>query len=293
MVRLAGGTFRMGTDSPEAWVDDGEGPVREVRVPPFYIDVCAVSNATFEKFVNATGYLTESEKFGWSFVFHTHLPRKYREKLRQNMAVVGLEWWLAVPGACWRRPEGERSDLKGRMNHPVVHVSWNDAIAYCQWAGKRLPTEAQWEFAARGGLDQAIYPWGNELTPRGKHLCNIWQGKFPHEDSGEDGFKGTCPIDAFPANGHGLHNVAGNVWEWTSDWFSPRWHVEEGATQRDNPLGPESGSHKLQRGGSYLCHKSYCNRYRVAARTGNTPDSATTNSGFRCVRDVEERHEGT
>ena len=286
MIHIAGGSFRMGTDSDEAWVEDGEGPVREVTVSPFYIDACAVTNAAFEKFVEATGYVTDAERFGWSFVFHSHLPAKYAQRLAQSNAVQGLTWWLAVPGACWRRPAGERSNLKGLADHPVVHVSWNDAVRYAAWAGKRLPTEAEWELAARGGLDQRLYPWGDELTPRGKHLCNIWQGKFPERDTADDGYAGTCPVDAFPANGLGLHNVSGNVWEWCLEWFSPEWHVAASDATRVDPAGPDAGTHKLQKGGSYLCHRSYCNRYRVAARTGNTPDSSTTNNGFRCVRDA-------
>ncbi len=287
MVRLEGGAFLMGTDSDERWEADGEGPVREVRLYSFYIDACAVTNAQYEAFVQATGYTTDAERFGWSFVFRNLLPKKYADRLASKNAVPGLGWWIAVPGACWRRPEGERSNLKGRMDHPVTHVSWNDAVAYCRWAGKRLPTEAEWEYAARGGLVQKLYPWGDELTPRGGHRCNIWQGKFPERDTAEDGYAGTCPVDAFEPNGFGLHNVSGNVWEWTHDWFDPQWHVADRPETRDNPFGPETGTHKLQKGGSFLCHRSYCNRYRVAARTGNTPDSSTSNAGFRCVRDVE------
>ncbi|MEX0652482.1 MAG: formylglycine-generating enzyme family protein [Phycisphaeraceae bacterium] len=286
MIKLPGGTFRMGTDSDQQWESDGEGPVRDVTVRPFYIDATAVTNAAFEQFVDATGYRTDAEAFGWSFVFHTHLSPKFAKRLKQTHAVQGLTWWIAVPGAYWRKPFGERSDLKGLADHPVVHVSWNDAIAYARWAGKRLPTEAEWEYAARGGLDQQIYPWGDDLTPAGKHLCNIWQGKFPDQDTADDGFAGTCPVDAFSPNGYGLHNVSGNVWEWCTEYFDPAWHVEAKLETRDNPLGPDAGTHKLQKGGSYLCHRSYCNRYRVAARTGNMPDSATTNAGFRCVRDV-------
>ena len=296
MVRIGGGVFLMGTDSPERWEADGEGPVREVKVDAFYMDACAVTNAQFEKFVDDTGYVTDAEKFGWSFVFRYHLPPKYADQLARTQAVQGLTWWLAVPGAYWRRPQGERSDLRGKMDHPVVHVSWNDAIRYCQWAGKRLPAEAEWELAARGKLEQKIYPWGDVLQPRGKHRCNIWQGRFPEEDTGADGYRGTCPVDAFASNGLGLHNVAGNVWEWCNEWFSAEWHVPEKAETRVNPRGlcepaiqaaADLGlTHKLQKGGSHLCHYSYCNRYRVAARTGNTPDSTTTNAGFRCVRDV-------
>ena len=313
MIRLPGGTYLKGTDSDEAWENDGEYPVHAVTVEPFYLDATAVTVDQFRAFVDATGYVTESERFGWSFVFHTHLPKKYAEKLRQTSAVAGLQWWLAVPGACWHRPLGERSDTKGKDDHPVTHVSWNDAIAYCRWAGKRLPTEAEWEYAARGGLEEKMYPWGDRLTPRNQHRCNIWQGSFPTNDTAEDGFAGTCPVDAFPANKLGFHNVSGNVWEWTSDWLVPFHHHDllrqhgweptdngrpathtprraEGVEPLVNPRGPDApdaSNRRLQKGGSYLCHHSYCNRYRVAARTGNTPDSATTNSGFRCARDVD------
>ena len=286
MVRIPAGAFLMGTDAvDEMWVEDGEGPVREVTLDSFYIDRYAVTNDAFAAFVQATGYVTDAERFGWSFVFHALLPKKYAQQLRQTHAVAGLPWWLATPGANWQRPEGDRSDIKDRGGHPVVHVSWNDATAYARWAGKRLATEAEWESAARGGLVQKLYPWGDPLTPRGRHRCNIWQGKFPDENTCEDGYLGTCPVDAFEPNGHGLHNVAGNVWEWTGDWFDPAWHVEPSDATRHNPRGPATGARKLQKGGSFLCHHSYCNRYRVAARTGNTPDSTTSNNGFRCVRD--------
>lgn len=292
MVRLEGGSFLMGTDSDEAWQEDGEGPIREVTVSPFWIDVHAVTNAQFTQFIKATGYRTDAETFGWSFVFRGHLPRKFSDRLIQTHAVPGLTWWIAVPGAKWDRPEGERSNLKGRMDHPVTHVSWNDAIAYCRWAGKRLPTEAEWEYAARGGLTQKIYPWGDQLEPLGKHRCNIWQGRFPDTNTGDDGYIATCPVDAFEPNGFGLYNVAGNVWEWCTDWFCPHHHVKvmsqgEGMSAGlNNPPGPPTGTHKLQKGGSFLCHRSYCNRYRVAARTGNTPESSTANAGFRCVMDI-------
>ena len=286
MVELPGGPFLMGTDYERQFKDDAEGPVREVTLNPFFVDTMAVDNRQFKAFVDDTKYVTEAEQFGWSFAFRNHLPKKFADKLAKTNAVVGLQWWIAVPGASWKRPEGERSTLKGREDHPAVHVSFNDAIAFSQWAGKRLPTEAEWEYAARGGLEQKLFPWGDQLTPLGKHRCNVWQGRFPQEDTGEDGYTGTCPVDAFKPNALGLYNVAGNVWEWVNDWFSTTWHVQDTPATRNNPWGADTGDRKVQKGGSFLCHLSYCNRYRVAARMNNTPDSSASNSGFRCVRDV-------
>jgi formylglycine-generating enzyme len=278
MVKLDGGRFLMGTESTEAFPADGEGPVREVTVSPFYIDAYPVSNRQFAEFVNATGYRTESELFKWSFVFHAHIAAE-----RVAARALGIEWWCRVDGADWAHPEGQDSEIESRLDYPVVHVSWSDAASYSQWAGKRLPTEAEWEYAARGGLEQRLYPWGDELTPGGQHLCNVWQGEFPHRDTGEDGYTAVAPADAFPPNAFGLFSITGNAWEWCSDWFHPAYHVT--ATTLD-PVGPPSGTGKVMKGGSYLCHRSYCNRYRVAARTSNTPDSSTTNISFRCVRDL-------
>lgn len=286
MVEIPGGSFLMGGEGPETWQQDGEGPVREVSVDSFMIDACAISNEQFARFVKATGYITEAERFGWSFVFQLHIPKKKREQLRQTKAVAGLEWWLAVPEASWKQPTGPGSGIDDILDHPVVQVSWNDAQVYCQWAGKRLPTEAEWEYAARGGLEQKIWPWGNALLRGRSHRCNIFQGDFPKKDTGKDGYRGTCPVDAFEPNGYGLFNCVGNVWEWCQDWFSPEYHrVRPDLT--DNPTGPPTGTTRVQRGGSYLCHDSYCNRYRLSARIGNTPDSAGGNLGFRCVRGVE------
>jgi formylglycine-generating enzyme required for sulfatase activity len=268
----------MGADDHVGFPLDGEGPVREVTLAPFAIDRCTVSNDEFAAFVDATGHVTEAERFGWSFVFAGFLPSTAR---RGAPRVPEAPWWVGVEGATWRSPEGPGSDLDGRSNHPVVHVSWNDASAYAGWTGKRLPTEAEWEYAARGGLVQARYPWGDELEPDGEHRCNIWQGRFPVKNTGDDGFLGTAPVDAFPPNGFGLHNVAGNVWEWCADWWSPTFHVDG---PRVDPVGPPDGTAKVMRGGSYMCHESYCNRYRVAARSNNTPDSSTGHLGFRCVR---------
>lgn len=285
MVEIPGGSFLMGGEGPETWQQDGEGPVRKVSVDPFLIDRCAVSNEQFSKFVAETGFVTEAERFGWSFVFHLHISRKRREQLRQSQAVAGLEWWLAVPEASWKQPTGPGSDIGDIPDHPVVHVSWNDAQAFCRWVGKRLPTEAEWEYAARGGLEQKIWPWGNRLLKGSRHRCNIFQGDFPRKDTGKDGYKGTCPVDEFEPNGFGLHNCVGNVWEWCEDWFSSEYHRIR-SDLKSNPVGPPAGTKKVQRGGSYLCHDSYCNRYRLSARIGNTPDSSGGNLGFRCARDL-------
>ena len=279
MVDLPGGTFLMGTDYEFGFPADGEGPVHAVNLSPFAIDRFPVTNRRFGEFVAATGYRTEAEHFGWSFVFWAHLPESQRATLIED-TVAAAPWWCKVSGASWSAPEGTGSTLKGREEHPVVHVSWNDATAYARWSGRRLPTEAEWEFAARGGLVQKLYPWGDKLRPGGEHRCNIWQGDFPHDDTADDGYAGTCPVEAFPPNGYGLYSMTGNTWEWCLDWFSPESH---GHSVSDNPAGPATGQARVVKGGSFLCHKSYCNRYRVAARTSNTPDSSTSHMGFRCA----------
>ena len=282
MVKLDAAAFLMGTGSAEAFPSDGEGPIRRISLDSFYIDVNPVTNLRFTEFVRATGYKTEAERIGWSFVFQGHIPPERFKELVDRTA-PGVPWWCQVWGSCWKHPEGPDSAITGKDDYPVVHISWNDAGAYCNWAGKRLPTEAEWEYAARGGLEQKIYPWGDELTPGGRHLCNIWQGEFPVQDLAEDGYSCLAPIHGFPPNGYGLNLITGNAWEWCSDWFDSLYHV---TATRFNPVGPLSGSARVIKGGSYLCHRSYCNRYRVAARTSNTPDSSTTHMSFRCVRDV-------
>jgi formylglycine-generating enzyme len=277
MVLLDEGAFLLGSEDRFAYPADGEGPVREVELSAFWIDACAVSNAEFAGFVEETGHVTEAERLGWSFVFAGLLP----DDFPPTEAVTQAPWWRKVERADWRHPEGPGSGGDDRLEHPVVHVSWNDARAYCAWAGKRLPSEAEWEVAARGGLEGKVFPWGDELEPGGEHRMNVWQGAFPAENTLGDGFYGTAPVDAFPANGYGLHNMTGNVWELTADWFHPTFRQRD--RQRD-PIGPPRGTHRVQKGGSYLCHASYCRRYRVAARQGNTPDSSTGNLGFRCAR---------
>jgi sulfatase modifying factor 1 len=282
MIQLEGGSFLMGTEDADGFPADGEGPIRKIALDAFYMDATPVTVQQFAEFAAATKYRTESERLGWSFVFQGHIrPERFRELVVAT--VPAAPWWCRVNCVDWRHPEEPESGIEARGDYPVTHVSWNDAAEYCRWAGKRLPTEAEWEYAARGGLEQAKYAWGNDLTPDGHHMCNIWQGTFPTLDLAEDGYAGPAPVRAFPANGFGIYGVAGNTWEWCADWFHPEYHID---SYRTNPIGPPAGTAKVIRGGSYLCHHSYCNRYRVAARTSNTPDSATTNMSFRCVRDL-------
>jgi formylglycine-generating enzyme required for sulfatase activity len=262
MVDLPGGAFLMGHDRADGYAEDAEGPAREVMVGAFAIDAVAVTNAAFAEFIDATGHVTDAERYGWSFVFAGFLP----DDAPRTRGVAGAEWWRQVFGADWRHPDGPWSDLDGRETHPVVHVSWRDADAFAKWAGKRVPTEAEWEYAARGGLVQQRFPWGDELEPGGKHLMNVWQGDFPRLNTLDDGYAGTAPVRSYDANGYGLYEMTGNVWEWTASWFDA------------------SREARTMRGGSYLCHASYCNRYRVDSRSSNTPDSSTGNLGFRCVR---------
>ncbi len=275
MAAIAAGSFVMGSVDELSYPGDGEGPLREVTLSAYEIDVCAVSNQDFAVFVEATGYETESERIGWSFVFAGLLP----DDFPPTHAAADAPWWRAVEGASWRSPEGPGSSVDERWDHPVVQVSWNDALAYAEWAGCSLPTEAQWERAARGGLESEPYPWGDALTPGGEHRMNVWQGVFPTENLAEDGWTGTCPVDAFEPNSYGLFNVTGNVWEWCSDWFD----IYHDLSVSSDPTGPADGDLRVLKGGSFLCHESYCLRYRTAARLALSPDSATSNTGFRCA----------
>lgn len=263
-------------DESMAYPGDGETHPHDVELGAFSIDRFAVTNSRFAEFVSATGHVTDAERSGWSFVFGGLLP----DDFEATRGVVGAPWWRQVFGAAWHSPEGPHSSADERLDHPVVHVSHDDAVAFCAWDRSRLPTEAEWELAARGGLVGAVFPWGDELEPNGEHRMNVWQGQFPAENRQDDGWYGTAPVDAYEPNGLGLHNMTGNVWEWCADWFAADWYRH---SPRVNPLGPTSGDSRVMRGGSYLCHASYCRRYRVAARSGNTPMSTAGNIGFRTV----------
>jgi formylglycine-generating enzyme len=301
MVWIPGGTFRMGSDKYYA----EEAPVHRVTVDGFWIDRTPVTNRQFREFVRATGYVTFAEiapdprdypgalpnmlRAG-SLVFNP--PRHPVDDLRD-----WSQWWAFKFGANWRRPYGPRSSLSGLNDHPVVHVAYSDALAYAKWAGKDLPTEAEWEFAARGGLDGAEFAWGDELTPGGKQMANTWQGAFPHENLKLDGYERTSLVTAFPPNGYGVYDMTGNVWEWTSDWYSPR-HEAEAHKACCIPINPRGGRQdasydpcqpeikiprKVMKGGSHLCAPSYCRRYRPASRHAEPVDTSTSHVGFRCV----------
>jgi formylglycine-generating enzyme required for sulfatase activity len=299
MVRIPGGEFLMGDEAhhPE------EGPRRKVRVNAFRISRTEVTNRQFARFAEATGYVTEAEKAIDPRAF-PNAPAEallagamvFQEKPgvdAQACTIRGeMPWWHFTPGANWRHPEGPGSSIDGRMDHPVTQVSYRDALAYCAWAGARLPTEAEWEFAARGGLEAKAYVWGDEERPDGKPMANHWQGGFPGKDTAEDGFHGTAPVGSFPANGYGLFDMAGNVWEFTADWYDQDYY-RRGET--DNPRGPAAGQdpagtgygQRAMRGGSWLCDRTYCFRFRPGARHGVDELTATNHAGFRIVKDGE------
>ena len=297
MVWIPGGEFTRGSNNPK--MRDAQ-PLHRVVVDGFWMDKTAVTNEQFAKFVDAIGYVTIAERTPSAADF----PGARPEKLVAGSVVFTppdgpvpldnhLRWWSYLKGASWRHPEGPDSNIQGREKHPVVHVAWDDAVAYANWAGKRLPTEAEFEFAARGGLDGKKYVWGDEFKPGGKWMANIWQGRFPYENTVEDGFRATAPVGSFPANGYGLYDMAGNVWEWCSDWYRYDYYQALAAFDRPirNPPGPadsfdpsERGVNKrVMRGGSYLCTDQYCTAYEVGARGKGAPDSGTDHVGFRCV----------
>lgn len=275
-VSLPGGSFQMGDHFGEGYAADGEGPVHEVTLSPFSIDVTCVTVAQFAAFMDATGYRTEAESYGNSSVFRLAVAAESRDILGYH----GTPWWLTVRGADWRHPFGPFSGVDDQLDHPVVHVSHGDALAYCEWAGRDLPTEAEWEYAARGGLSSKRFPWGDELEEGGRHHANLWQGTFPTRNTAADGWLATAPVETYAPNGFGLYQMAGNVWEWCADWFDRDYYVRSPSA---DPEGPETGQRRVIRGGSYLCHTSYCHRYRVAARSSNTPGSSSCNLGFRTV----------
>jgi formylglycine-generating enzyme required for sulfatase activity len=300
MVRIDGGTFLMGSNDhyPE------ERPAHRVRVDAFWIDQYPVTVADFARFVDATGYVTFAEKTPKAEDY----PGAKPEMLRPSSLVFVKphdpikaenfhDWWRFVAGADWRHPRGPNSSIKGRERYPVTHVAFEDAEAYARWAGKELPTEAEWEFAARGGLDAAAYAWGDELTPGGRFMANFWQGEFPWQNLKEDGFEGTSPVGSFPANGYGLYDMIGNTWEWTTDWYTPK-HPDEVVKACCIPRNPRGGlleasydpcspqiriPRKVLKGGSHLCAPNYCRRYRPAARYPEPIDTSTCHVGFRCI----------
>lgn len=278
LAHIAGGACLVGSDDGLLPLD-GEGPSRMVRIRPFAIARHAVTNTDFAAFVDATAYRTDAERFGYSYVFELFLP----EERRRVQRVVGAEWWCRIEAAWWREPEGPGSSFDECASHPVVHVSWNDAKAYAAWSGGRLPSEAEWEFAARGGLKGNRFPWGDQEPDNVFTPCNIWQGTFPLHNSGVDGYLGTAPVEAFPPNGYGLHNTVGNVWEWCADSFRVR-SLQRSAKHTNHAARRES--QRVIKGGSYLCHRSYCYRYRIAARQGVSPDSSTGHLGFRLAFDA-------
>lgn len=308
MEFIKGGTFMMGGDNSQASAD--EYPKHKVQVNSFWMDATEVTNAEFAKFVKATHYITTAEKKpDWEEMKKT-LPPGTPKPPDSSLVAASLvfhqtsgpvdmndysQWWSWVKGADWKHPEGPGSSIEGKENYPVVQVSWYDAIAYCKWAGKRLPTEAEWEFAARGGLENQIYPWGNEPINSGKPKANSWGGKFPYYNDDKDGFIKLAPVKSFAPNGYGLYDMAGNVWEWCSDWYDANYYQTFGNTVAINPNGPQESNDPMEpytpkrslRGGSFLCNDSYCSGYRVARRMKSSPDTGLEHTGFRCVRDAK------
>ena len=273
---IPAGSALLGTNHTLIPLDE-EAPCRTKRINGYRMMQTTVTNQQFKRFVEDTGFISDAERLGWSFVFYDQLPPDHQA----TQAVAATQWWRKVEKASWHQPSGPDVDCNPDPDHPVVHVSWNDANAFAVWAGGRLPTETEWEHAARGGLDDVMFPWGNKEPDDNNHQpCNIWQGEFPRVNNCNDGYAATAPARSFEPNGYGLYNMCGNVWEWTSGRFKI-----EGRSNESRRHAKHYKGCKLLKGGSYLCHKSYCFRYRIAARTGTTPDSSTTHQGFRLVFD--------
>lgn len=291
---IPAGKFTMGANDGKP----DELPLHDVKIKGFWMDRYEVTNKQFAKFVQDTGYVTTAEKAPDPSQFpgaplENLVPGSIVFTVPEHLESLNnhMQWWRYVPGANWRHPQGPQSDLKGLEEHPVVQVSYFDAIAYAKWAGKRLPTEAEWEYAARGGLPQNPYTWGRELFPKGLWMMNIWQGVFPKENTALDGYKGTAPVGSYPSNGFGLHDMSGNVWEWVADWYRPDYYSH---SPRENPQGPESSfdpeepgiAKRVGRGGSFLCSDMYCKGYRPSARQKTSPDTGLSHTGFRCAKDA-------
>jgi formylglycine-generating enzyme len=300
MVWIAGGEFQMGSSDHRGRPD--EYPVHTVRVSGFWMDINEVTNAQFSKFVEETGYVTTAERnqqrTGMLFVTHAGLKEAGDSLPASSLVFVTpinhySGWWRLVEGASWRKPQGPGSDISGKGDHPVVHISWEDAQAYCAWAGKRLPTEAEWEYAARGGKHNMRFAWGNEDVEEGAPKANTWQGNFPLKNTKWDGHERTAPVKTYPANAFGLYEMAGNVWEWCSDWYSSEYFSQSDTTTLTDPPGPAmpydveepAVKKRVVRGGSFLCHGSYCSSYRVSARMKVSPETSLEHTGFRCVAD--------
>jgi len=305
MVYIKGGEFMMGGDNSQA--DADEFPKHKVVVNDFWMDEHEITNAQFAAFVKGTVYITTAEqKPDWEELkkqLPPNTPKPDESALEAASLVftppnkaVDLkdynQWWTWVEGANWQHPEGPDSNIKGKENYPVVHISWDDAMAYCKWAGKRLPTEAEWEYAARGGAQNKIYPWGNEHISVGKAKANSWEGNFPNQNTAKDGFKALAPVKSFAANGYKLYDMGGNVWEWCADWYRNDYYQTFKTNKAINPQGPTDSydpeepytPKKVARGGSFMCNDSYCSGYRVARRMKSSKDSGLSNMGFRCVR---------
>ncbi|HTF04178.1 MAG TPA: formylglycine-generating enzyme family protein [Bacteroidia bacterium] len=312
MKLIPGGTFRMGADNDQSYSD--EYPKHEVKVDSFWMDATEVTNAQFREFVHATGYVTTAERIPeWEELKQSLPPGtpKPADSLlvpaslvfKETKSAVDLNyssgWWKWEKGADWKHPQGAMSSIEGKDDYPVVQVSWYDALAFCKWSGKRLPTEAEWEFAARGGLVDAVYPWGNENVNAGAAKCNSWEGKFPYYNEKKDGFVNAAPVASFGSNGYGLYDMSGNVWEWCSDWYDADYYNTASGATAHNPRGPEKGSDpkepntakRVMRGGSFLCNEAYCSGYRSARRMKSSPDTGLEHTGFRCVRDIPLHHE--